>query len=125
MASIQLFESNVALNSRMELFFDDATAIFTVNLIDAANNAVKTLTLTSTLIGLMKAIWENSFNDAVCIEGGAGTIDTDTYWATFTRNNTMSWNILQGATPEVADLNRSQTAEIMGYLIGGRHQPSA
>ena len=125
MASIQLFESDVALNPRIELFFDDVANVFSVNLLDAANNAVKTLTMTTALIGLMRAIWQNGKNDAVCIEGGPATAGVDDYWATFTRENSMTWSILQGATPEVAVLTREQTSEVMGWLIGGRHQPSA
>lgn len=125
MANIQLFESDVATNPRIELFFDDATQVLTVPLINAADSIVKTLTLTNAVITLMKAIWRNSSNDIVCIEGGRGTVGVPTYWAAFTRNNAMSWNISEGSTPEVAVLSISHTAEIMAWIIGGRHQPSA
>ena len=107
----------------MELFFDDATSVFTVELIDLANNPIKTLTLSPANITLMEAIWRNSENNVVCLEGGAGTEAIPTYWVAFTRDNAMTWNILQGATPEVAALDTAQTAEVMGWLIGGRNTP--
>lgn len=120
MASIQLFESDVATNPRMELFFDDVTGVYSVKLINAADSTIKTLTLTAAQIQLMGAVWRNAENKTVCLEGGRGTEDTPTYWVTFTRDNAMSWNISQGATPEVATLSVTHTAELMGWLIGGR-----
>lgn len=123
MASIQLFESDVAANPRMELFFDDATRIFSVKLINAADATVKTLTLTTAQLTRMKAIWRNESNDVVCFEGGRGTFVVPTYWAVFTRDNASSWNISQGATPEVAVLTAANTAEVMGWIIGGRNTP--
>lgn len=124
MANIQLFESDVATNPRMELFFDDATSIFSVKLINAADSTVKTLTLTTANIILMEAIWRNSENNVVCFEGGFADLPgTPTYWAAFTRDNASIWNISQGATPEAAVLTSANTAEVMGWLIGGRNTP--
>ena len=122
MARLQLFESDTAGSPRVELFFDDSQPAgetgFEVDFISAANAVVETVKLTASQIGLIRAVWQNSKNKHIPLVGGAGS-ENDTHWATFTRDNTSVWNILDGATPEFADLNRDQTSQLVTWLVCG------
>ena len=125
MARNQLFESDVAASPRIELFFDDSQPAgesgFEVDYVSAANSVVETVKLTDANISLMRAVWSNRVNKHIPLVGGAGTDSgaVDTHWASFTRDNRSVWNVLEGATPEYAELTVDQTSQFMAWLFCG------
>lgn len=132
MARTKLFETAVATNTRLLLYWDFAPASgFTgwfIELVAADDAVVNSFGLTNGNLDDLKSLFLSDNNGVVCLAGGYNSEDdgADTVWAAYTRDNKSSWPVeVNVDPPEYVELTAAETSILHAWFVCGHGEPAA